>query len=151
MGDVIVLVSLLKSNKSVRVLKLSENALDAKGARALCEFLKTSKSVVALDLSLNPNLGDDSMLPMKDMLLVNKALQVLMLKGTGIDENGAMSLAAALPKSGLKKLHLEYNKISGLGCAKLAEAVDKSPQLKELRLENNQIPDAVKKQCGADP
>jgi hypothetical protein len=148
--DVIVLVSLLKDNKSVRALKLSGNDICFNGVNMLCEFLKTTKNIMALDLSLNPRLGDDSMMPMKDMLLVNKTLQVLMLKGTGIGENGAMSLASALPKSGVKKLHLEYNKIGGLGCKKLAEAVDTSSQLQELHLENNQIPPAVKTQCGAD-
>jgi len=149
--DLIVLVEILKDNKSVRALKLSENSIDAKGVMALSDFLKTSKSIVAVDLSLNPNLGDDSMQPIKDMLLVNKSLQVLLLKGTGVSDNGAMHLAAALPKSGLKKLSLEYNKIGGLGCSKLVDAVDKSPQVQELHLENNQIPPAVKSQCGSDP
>jgi hypothetical protein len=148
--DIIVLVSLLKENKSVRVLKLSENAIDAQGCNALCELLKTSKSIVALDLSLNPSLGDDAMMAMKDMLLVNRTLQVLMLKGAGIGENGAMSLAGGLPKSGIRSLNLEYNKIGGLGCSKLVNAVEISPQVKELRLENNQIPEPVKAQCGAD-
>jgi len=149
--DIIVLVSLLKENKSVKVLKLSENKICARGAEALCEVLKTSKQIVAVDLSLNPDLGDDAMMVFSQMLKVNKQLQVLMLKGTSICDNGAMSLAEALPKCGLKKLYLEYNKIGGAGCAKLANAVSDSPHLKELHLQNNQIPQPVKAQCGADP
>jgi len=148
--DLIVLVSLLKDNWSVRVLKLSENTIDAMWAKALCELLATSISIVAVDLSLNPNLGDKTIDYVKNMLLVNRSLQVLTLRGIGLEDNGALSLADALPMCGLKELNLEYNKIGGLGCTKLSSALKDSPQLRALCLANNRVPAEVKRKCGAD-
>jgi hypothetical protein len=149
--DLIVLVNLLKDNTSVRVLKLSGNDVCARGASALWELVKTSKSIIAVDLSANPGIGDDHVKELQEALKVNKTLQVLMLKGTGMGDNGAVGIATSLPKSGIRKLYLDYNRIGGLGAAKLADAVDSSPQLKELYLANNQIPMPVRAQCGADP
>ena len=95
--------------------------------------IKTTAQVVRLH---NCNLGDTHTIELATHLSKFKALRQLDLTNNNITDEGAVVLAANLPKT-LERLGLDFNEITDEGAAALIRGAP--PSLKELYLSNNLI------------
>ncbi|KAI9512011.1 hypothetical protein F5148DRAFT_1166859 [Russula earlei] len=91
----------LKRNRTLKVLNLSENKLEVSG-------LKYNSCLETLDLSKNPCSGPglDGVQSLRTAFTLNTALKRLFLSSTGLMSAGAIALAEFLPES-VSLLHLD--------------------------------------------
>jgi len=146
--EIKILVALLKTNKSVKVLNLASNHIDAKGAKIVASLFdaKSSTAATVLEvLNLNDNpLGDEGVKVIGEALANNTTLTSLHLAETEIKDAGAISLAgSAVKTSNLKFLDLHNNKFESKGSAAIAQALLDNSQTKmaHLNLHQNAIGD----------
>lgn len=97
-GGVTYIAQVLKRNKTLKVLNLSDNKIDSAGLTAIAHALKVNKTLETLDLSQNPCCGPltGGMMALKEALAVNTALKRLYLSSTGMTAEGAVLLSEAL-------------------------------------------------------
>ncbi|KAI0002469.1 hypothetical protein BJV74DRAFT_876497 [Russula compacta] len=98
----------LKRNRTLKVLNLSENKLEVAGLVAIAEALKYNSCLETLDLSKNPCCGPglDGVQSLRTAFTLNTALKRLFLSSTGLMSAGAIALAEFLPES-VSLLHLD--------------------------------------------
>ncbi|KIY66992.1 RNI-like protein [Cylindrobasidium torrendii FP15055 ss-10] len=101
------LAQVLKRNRTLKVLNLSENKLDPAGLVAIAEALKYNSSLETLDLSRNPCAsGLEGIQSLRTAFTLNTALKRLFLSATSLTSTGAIALAEFLPESS-SLLHLD--------------------------------------------
>ncbi|EIW75443.1 hypothetical protein CONPUDRAFT_112021 [Coniophora puteana RWD-64-598 SS2] len=102
------LAQVLKRNRTLKVLNLSDNKLDVGCLVAVAEALKYNLSLETLDLSRNPCAGPalDGIQSLRTAFTLNTALKRLFLSSTGLTSAAAIALAEFLPESA-SLLHLD--------------------------------------------
>ncbi|THH29900.1 hypothetical protein EUX98_g4280 [Antrodiella citrinella] len=111
------IAQVLKRNRTLKVLNLSENKLDVQGLIVVAEALKYNSCLETLDLSKNPCCGPslDGVQSLRTAFTLNDALKRLFLSSTGMQSAGAIALAEFLPES-KSLLHLDLT-MNGLDIA----------------------------------
>ncbi|KAG6896973.1 hypothetical protein C0992_004975 [Termitomyces sp. T32_za158] len=102
------IAQVLKRNRTLKVLNLSENKLDVMCLANLAEALKYNSSLETLDLSKNPCSGPglEGIQSLRTAFTLNSALKRLFLSSTSLTSAGAIALAEFLPES-TSLLHLD--------------------------------------------
>ncbi|KAI1798170.1 RNI-like protein [Ganoderma leucocontextum] len=102
------IAQVLKRNRTLKVLNLSENKLDVQGLTAVAEALKYNSCLETLDLSKNPCCGPglEGIQSLRTAFTLNNALKRLFLSSTSMASQGAIALAEFLPESA-SLLHLD--------------------------------------------
>ncbi|KAL0959057.1 hypothetical protein HGRIS_014357 [Hohenbuehelia grisea] len=102
------LAQVLKRNRTLKVLNLSENKLDVQGLVFIAEALKYNSSLETLDLSKNPCSGPglEGIQSLRTAFTLNTALKRLFLSSTSLTSTGAIALAEFLPEA-TALLHLD--------------------------------------------
>ncbi|KAK0493573.1 hypothetical protein EDD18DRAFT_1256899 [Armillaria luteobubalina] len=110
-GGITYIAQVLKRNRTLKVLNLSENKLDVAGLVAIAEALKYNSSLETLDLSKNPCAGPalDGITSLRTAFTLNASLKRLFLSSTGLTSPGAIALAEFLPESS-SLLHLDLTR-----------------------------------------
>ncbi|KAF8637228.1 hypothetical protein AX14_010329 [Amanita brunnescens Koide BX004] len=98
----------LKRNRTLKVLNVSENKLDVQSLMTIAEALKYNSCLETLDLSKNPCCGPglEGIQSLRTAFTLNTALKRLFLSATHMTSAGAIALAEFLPES-TSLLHLD--------------------------------------------
>jgi Ran GTPase-activating protein (RanGAP) involved in mRNA processing and transport len=120
-------------------LEIFRNGIWEDGIRAIGDAIKTSKTIIRIDLGNNPGLvGEIESFSLN--LAANKSLQVIDLDNCKIDSAMLLHLKAALVgKEELQELSLFSNNIDDSGCQHVAEIIVGCLSLELLHLGNNKI------------
>ncbi|KAG6917154.1 hypothetical protein DXG01_003667 [Tephrocybe rancida] len=102
------IAQVLKRNRTLKVLNLSENKLDVACLVSIAEALKYNSCLETLDLSKNPCSGPglEGIQSLRTAFTLNTALKRLFLSSTSLTSAGAIALAEFLPES-TSLLHLD--------------------------------------------
>ncbi|KAF9555391.1 RNI-like protein [Agrocybe pediades] len=102
------IAQVLKRNRTLKVLNLSENKLDVQCLVSIAEALKYNSSLETLDLNKNPCCGPglEGIQSLRTAFTLNTALKRLFLSSTSMNSAGAIALAEFLPES-TSLLHLD--------------------------------------------
>ena len=121
---------------ALQELDLSDNAIDAEGARAIANMLRTNKSIEELNLAFN-SIGDVGAAVIADVLQENTSLKCLSLRRNCIGNQGAYAFATKLPKMrGLKELVMTKNSINHNGADALLKGLRSNMELEYLHVED---------------
>ncbi|WRT66800.1 uncharacterized protein IL334_003763 [Kwoniella shivajii] len=112
------IAQVLKRNRTLKVLNLSDNRIETSGLVAIAEALKYNSSLETLDLSSNPCCGPsgEGIAALRTAFTVNTSLKRLFLADTGLTNDGAISLAEFLPET-KSLLHLDLTNNSCIDTA----------------------------------
>ncbi|KAF9238210.1 hypothetical protein BU15DRAFT_88452 [Melanogaster broomeanus] len=116
----------LKRNRTLKVLNLSENKLDVQCLVSIAEALKYNLCLETLDLSRNPCSGPglEGIQSLRTAFTLNTALKRLFLSSTQLTSPGAIALAEFLPESAsLLHLDLTLNNIDLAGVMALSKGL----------------------------
>ncbi|KAI5119230.1 hypothetical protein M0805_002155 [Coniferiporia weirii] len=102
------IAQVLKRNRTLKVLNLSENKIDIHGLVAIAEALKYNLTLETLDFSRNPCSGPslEGIQSLRTAFTLNTSLKRLFLSSTSMTSAGAIALAEFLPESA-SLLHLD--------------------------------------------
>ncbi|KDQ52233.1 hypothetical protein JAAARDRAFT_40347 [Jaapia argillacea MUCL 33604] len=129
-GGVTYIAQVLKRNRTLKVLNLSENKLDVTCLVAIAEALKYNSCLETLDLSKNPCCGPglEGIQSLRTAFTLNTSLKRLFLSSTSLSTQGAIALAEFLPEStSLLHLDLTCNEAIGIaGVMALSEGLKKN-------------------------
>ncbi|KAI0343834.1 RNI-like protein [Trametopsis cervina] len=120
------IAQVLKRNRTLKVLNLSENKLDVQGLVAVAEALKYNSCLETLDLSKNPCCGPglEGVQSLRTAFTLNNALKRLFMSSTGLTSSGAIALAEFLPEStSLLHLDLTMNNLDLAGVMALSSGL----------------------------
>ncbi|KAI0693949.1 RNI-like protein [Cerioporus squamosus] len=120
------IAQVLKRNRTLKVLNLSENKLDVMGLTAIAEALKYNSCLETLDLSKNPCCGPglEGIQSLRTAFTLNNALKRLFLSSTSMTSAGAIALAEFLPESAsLLHLDLTMNNLDLAGVMALSSGL----------------------------
>ncbi|KAF8885399.1 hypothetical protein CPB84DRAFT_1816838 [Gymnopilus junonius] len=120
------LAQVLKRNRTLKVLNLSENKLDVQCLVTIAEALKYNSSLETLDLNKNPCSGPglEGIQSLRTAFTLNTALKRLFLSSTSMTSAGAIALAEFLPEStSLLHLDLTLNDIDIAGVMALSSGL----------------------------
>ncbi|KAF5339788.1 hypothetical protein D9611_009036 [Ephemerocybe angulata] len=120
------LAQVLKRNRTLKLLNLSENKLDVGCLVILAEALKYNSCLETLDLNKNPCCGPglEGIQSLRTAFTLNTALKRLFLSSTSMTSAGAIALAEFLPESNsLLHLDLTNNAIDIAGVMALSSGV----------------------------
>ncbi|KAG6828374.1 hypothetical protein H0H92_008216 [Tricholoma furcatifolium] len=148
-GGITYIAQVLKRNRTLKVLNLSENKLDVGCLVAIAEALKYNTTLETLDLSKNPlsspspALSSSSSLApltgiqsLRTAFTLNTALKRLFLSSTGMGSAGAIALAEFLPEAkALLHLDLTGNKLEMAGVMALNEGLKRNWVMRCLDVE----------------
>jgi len=132
------IAQVLKRNRTLKVLNLSENKVDSKGLASLAEALKYNCTLETLDLSRNPCCGPslEGLMALRSALTINRSLKRLFLNGCDLTSQGAIALAEFLPEAA-SLIHLDLtdnHEIDIAGVMALSVAVKMNTSLRCLDL-----------------
>lgn len=125
-GGITYLAQVLKRNRTLKLLNLSENRLDVGCLVVLAEALKYNSCLETLDLNKNPCCGPglEGIQSLRTAFTLNGALKRLFLSSTSLTSAGAIALAEFLPEStSLLHLDLTNNDIDLAGVMALSRGV----------------------------
>ncbi|GAA5839102.1 hypothetical protein JCM11251_003677 [Rhodosporidiobolus azoricus] len=132
------IAQVLKRNRTLKVLNLSENKIDVQGLVAVAESLKFNNCLETLDLSFNPCCGPtsiDGVLALRSALMVTRSLKRVFLNHTALTSDGAIALAEFLPESrALHHLDLTDNQIDISGVLALSVSLKLNTTIRCLDL-----------------
>ncbi|KAI8970894.1 RNI-like protein [Trametes punicea] len=131
------IAQVLKRNRTLKVLNLSENKLDVQGLIAVAEALKYNSCLETLDLSKNPCCGPslEGIQSLRTAFTLNAALKRLFLSSTGMTPAGAIALAEFLPEStSLLHLDLTMNNLDLAGVMALSSGLKSNHVMRCLDL-----------------
>lgn len=120
------IAQVLKRNRTLKVLNLSENKLDVQCLISVAEALKYNSSLETLDLSKNPCCGPglEGIQSLRTAFTLNTALKRLFLSSTQMTSAGAIALAEFLPESSsLLHLDLTMNNLDIAGVMALSSGL----------------------------
>lgn len=136
-GGITYIAQVLKRNRTLKVLNLSENKLDVQGLVSIAEALKYNSCLETLDLSRNPCCGPslDGIVCLRTAFTLNTALKQLFLANTGLTSAGAIALAEFLPESSsLLALGLTDNQLDIAGIMALSSGLKANHVMRVLDL-----------------
>ncbi|GAA5929164.1 uncharacterized protein JCM15063_004071 [Sporobolomyces koalae] len=125
-GGVTYISQVLKRNRTLKVLNLSENKIDMLGLVSIAEALRYNTTLETLDLSLNPCCGPsiEGVMSLRSSMMVTPSLKRLFLNSTDLSSEGAIAFAEFLPEArSLWHLDLTSNNIDISGVLALAVSV----------------------------
>ncbi|KAI0635207.1 RNI-like protein [Trametes polyzona] len=131
------IAQVLKRNRTLKVLNLSENKLDVQGLVTIAEALKYNSCLETLDLSKNPCCGPglEGVQSLRTAFTLNAALKRLFLSSTNLTSAGAIALAEFLPESAsLLHLDLTMNNIDLAGVMALSSGLKSNHVMRCLDL-----------------
>ncbi|KAL4242608.1 RNI-like protein [Abortiporus biennis] len=131
------IAQVLKRNRTLKVLNLSENKLDVQGLVAIAEAMKYNSCLETLDLSKNPCCGPglEGVQSLRTAFTLNEALKRLFLSSTGLTSAGAIALAEFLPEStSLLHLDLTVNTLDLAGVMALSSGLKANHTMRCLDL-----------------
>ncbi|KAF8804912.1 RNI-like protein [Phlegmacium glaucopus] len=120
------IAQVLKRNRTLKVLNLSENKLDVQCLVIIAEALKYNSSLETLDLNKNPCSGPglEGIQSLRTAFTLNTALKRLFLSSTSMTSAGAIALAEFLPEStSLLHLDLTMNSLDIAGVMALSSGL----------------------------
>ncbi|GAA93571.1 uncharacterized protein L969DRAFT_95783 [Mixia osmundae IAM 14324] len=117
-GGIFYIAQVLKRNRTLRVLNLSENKIDAQGLATLAEALKFNSTLETLDLSKNPCCGPSTtgVAALRAALTYDSRLVRIFLNSTDMTSEAAINLAERLPDV-KHLLHLDLTENHDVGIA----------------------------------
>ncbi|GAA6058925.1 hypothetical protein JCM10212_002877 [Sporobolomyces blumeae] len=136
-GGVTYIAQVLKRNRTLKVLNLSENKIDTSGLVAIAEALRYNTTLETLDMSLNPCCGPsiEGVLTLRSSMMVTPALKRLFLNSTDLTSEGAIAMAEFLPEArSLLHLDLTSNQVDISGVLALAVSVKLNSTIRCLDL-----------------
>ncbi|KII85687.1 hypothetical protein PLICRDRAFT_178724 [Plicaturopsis crispa FD-325 SS-3] len=131
------IAQVLKRNRTLKVLNLSENKLDVQCLVAIAEALKYNSNLETLDLSKNPCSGPglEGIQSLRTAFTLNTALRRLFLSSTSMTSAGAIALAEFLPEStSLLHLDLTLNNLDIAGVMALSSGLKANHTMRCLDL-----------------
>ncbi|VDB95667.1 unnamed protein product [Peniophora sp. CBMAI 1063] len=131
------IAQVLKRNRTLRVLNLSENKLGVQELVAIADALKYNSCLETLDLTRNPCSGPglEGIQSLRTAFTLNNALKRLFLSATGMTSTGAIALAEFLPEStSLLHLDLTENKLELAGVMALSQGLKANHTMRCLDL-----------------
>ncbi|KIL56431.1 hypothetical protein M378DRAFT_17099 [Amanita muscaria Koide BX008] len=140
----------LKRNRTLKVLNLSENKLDVQALVLVAEALKYNSCLEMLDLSKNPCCGPslDGIQSLRTAFTLNTALKRLFLSGTQMSSAGAIALAEFLPEStSLLHLDLTNNVLDIAGVMALSSGLKSNHVMRCLDLNIPENDDEFSRMC----
>ena len=161
------LLHALRSDHSLRYLRLYDAGLDAKDTVLLCKSLRSNLNLVLLDVAKN-SIGDEGVIAIARYLKTNEKLRFLLMCLVGAFSKGGVAIAEALRvnqclellhmkddalgpaaarafasmlkvNSSLRFLCLDYCELETRGCRSFTDALAINKTLKILRLNHNGI------------
>ncbi|BGP16808.1 hypothetical protein JCM10213_004656 [Rhodosporidiobolus nylandii] len=131
------IAQVLKRNRTLKVLNLSENKVEAQGLVAIAEALKYNTSLETLDLSFNPCCALlDGVLALRSAMMVSSTLKRVFLNSTGLTSEGAIALAEFLPEArSVIHLDLTANDVDISGVLALAVSLKMNRVIRCLDLD----------------
>ncbi|KAG8935191.1 hypothetical protein FRC01_007424 [Tulasnella sp. 417] len=102
------IAQVLKRNRTLKVLNLSDNRVEVSGLVAIAEALKYNSTLETLDMSRNPCCGPglEGITSVRTAFTINTSLKRLFLSNTNLTSPGAIALAEFLPEA-RHLLHLD--------------------------------------------
>ena len=138
-GGTATLAKVLKENRSLQQLDISQNSIGQKGATTLAEVLKKNRTLKLMDVSHN-SIGQEGAIALAEVLKENKVLQKLDISTNSIGRGGATALAEALTENKtLQWLNIRFNCIGQMGAVVLAEMLKVNISIQWLNISNNSI------------
>eukprot|EP01006_Ploeotia_vitrea_P025629 TRINITY_DN58534_c0_g1_i1.p1 TRINITY_DN58534_c0_g1~~TRINITY_DN58534_c0_g1_i1.p1 ORF type:complete len:330 (-),score=148.08 TRINITY_DN58534_c0_g1_i1:80-1069(-) len=135
------LVEALQKNTCVTSLSVVHCGLDDALATQLAEVVRSTQTLVEVDLSRN-KIGNEGASALAKALAENESVRTLDLGTNKIGDVGATAIAHALAKNEtLWRLHLQRNAVQSFGAEALARALKKNASLVALNLRNNELLD----------
>ncbi|KAF8154473.1 hypothetical protein B0H34DRAFT_660189 [Crassisporium funariophilum] len=131
------IAQVLKRNRTLKVLNLSENKLDVPCLVIIAEALKYNSSLETLDLNKNPCSGPglEGIQSLRTAFTLNTALKRLFLSSTSMTSAGAIALAEFLPEStSLLHLDLTMNNLDIAGVMALSSGLKSNHVMRCLDL-----------------
>ncbi|PFH46913.1 hypothetical protein AMATHDRAFT_50684 [Amanita thiersii Skay4041] len=144
------IAQVLKRNRTLKVLNLSENKLDVQSLVTIAEALKYNSCLETLDLGKNPCCGPslDGIQSLRTAFTLNTALKRLFLSATHMTSAGAIALAEFLPEStSLLHLDLTNNVVDIAGVMALSSGLKANHVMRCLDLNIPENDDEFSKQC----
>eukprot|EP00599_Poterioochromonas_sp_BG-1_P000523 CAMPEP_0173136120 /NCGR_PEP_ID=MMETSP1105-20130129/2298_1 /TAXON_ID=2985 /ORGANISM="Ochromonas sp., Strain BG-1" /LENGTH=441 /DNA_ID=CAMNT_0014048249 /DNA_START=1047 /DNA_END=2372 /DNA_ORIENTATION=+ len=135
---------ILLTNHTLKSLNLSDNNIDDTGLISLSEAMANHRDLQELELSFN-KITPVGMGPFIDSLIGYHSLQRLLLDNNKIQDNGAKSLALALPHMRLMELNVGFNDIGIEGLLSIIGSITNSKTITILVLSGNNIDNTVAK------
>ncbi|EIM83836.1 uncharacterized protein STEHIDRAFT_170302 [Stereum hirsutum FP-91666 SS1] len=149
-GGITYIAQVLKRNRTLKVLNLSENKLDMQGLVSIAEALKYNSCLETLDLSKNPCCGPgfDGVQSLRTAFTLNTALKRLFLSSTSMTSAGAIALAEFLPEStSLLHLDLTMNQLDLAGVMALNSGLKANHVMRCLDLNIPPGDEAMARMC----
>ena len=135
----IALAEMLKESRTLQQLNISDNSIGQGGATTLAEVLKENGTLQQLNVSRN-SIGPGGATALAEMLKENGTLQQLDVSGNSIGQGGATALAEMLKENGtLQQLDVGYNSIGQGGATALGEMLKENGTLQQLDVSGNSI------------
>ncbi|KAK0131701.1 Protein phosphatase 1 regulatory subunit 37 [Merluccius polli] len=133
--DAMQLGDLLRYNRTLQTLELSDNAIADAGLEELCEGLRLQTGGLKALLLRNNHITSDGMLHLAKALPVLKALEVLDMGDNSLGNSGLQTLKEALMANrSLLHFGVACTHITCEGAVALAEYLAASPQIRRLDL-----------------
>ncbi|CAE6445516.1 unnamed protein product [Rhizoctonia solani] len=136
-GGVSYIAQVLKRNRTLKTLNLSDNRIEVQGLVQLAEALKYNSTLTSLDLSSNPCSSPslEGIHAIRNALTLNTTLRHLSLSSTGLTSQGAIALAEFIPDfSSLQHLDLTSNSLDVAGVLALSVGLKVNYELRCLDL-----------------
>ncbi|EPQ27376.1 uncharacterized protein PFL1_04915 [Pseudozyma flocculosa PF-1] len=142
-GGVTYIAQVLKKNRTLRVLNLSDNQIEMPGLVAIAEALKYNSTLETLDMSHNPCSGPglEGLTTLRTAFTLNSNLKRLFLNGTDLSSEGAIALAEFLPEA-KSLIHLDLAEnfdidIAGVMALAVSVRMNKSLRCLDLNIPPN--------------
>lgn len=142
-GGVTYLAHVLRKNRTLRVLNLSDNNVDMHGLVALAEALKYNSTLETLDVSHNPCAGPgvEGITTLRTAFALNSNLKRLFMNHTDLSSDGAIALAEFLPEA-RSLIHLDLTEnfeidIAGVMALAVSVKMNKSLRCLDLNIPPN--------------
>ncbi|PWN50017.1 hypothetical protein IE53DRAFT_374837 [Violaceomyces palustris] len=142
-GGVVYLAQVLKKNRTLRVLNLSDNNIEMPGLVAIAEALKYNSTLETLDMSHNPCSGPglEGITTLRTAFTLNSNLKRLFLNDTDLSSEGAIALAEFLPEA-KSLIHLDLAEnfdidIAGVMALAVSVKMNKSLRCLDLNIPPN--------------
>ncbi len=130
---------LLKTNKTIKRIKLDFNSLGDQGAEIIGDIIGTNQTMTSVTLSAN-NIGDEGAKKIADGIEKNQTMTSVALSKNNIEDEGARAIAESLKQnSNLIFLDLSRNKIGSEGANHLIEALKTNPFLLVLKMKSPEV------------
>ncbi|TRY99066.1 hypothetical protein DNTS_002223 [Danionella cerebrum] len=138
--DSMQLADLVKYNRTLKTLDLSNNSLSDSGLEEICDALSFQKTGLRTLILSNNHITHLGMSHLQNVLPGLKSLEILNLGKNHLENRGIHTLKESLMiNRSLLQLGLAATEISCEGAVTLAEVLAESPQIQRLDVRQNQL------------